>query len=194
LNITTLPIYQFTTLPIYHFLQPLAGTDFTFTEAAVLFPPIKELVVESGYVQYLFFKPNLDENHLFDAIVIGSGFSGGVLADQLSDLGLEVLVLEAGSYLFPSHVANLPRQHKVGQFDKHVWGLFDEFKVINYNNTFGSQFDGAQAFNLGGRSIFWGGLIPRMASWEMDFWPQQSIKWYLEDAGYQRAEDLMNRT
>jgi choline dehydrogenase-like flavoprotein len=28
----------------------------------------------------------------------------------------------------------------------------------------------------------------------MDAWPRQSIRWYLEDAGYQRAEDLINRT
>jgi choline dehydrogenase-like flavoprotein len=103
-----------------------------------------------------------------------------------------VLVLEAGSYLFPSHVANLPRRHRVGQFDKHVWGLYDNFKINNYTNADGSNFIGGQAFNLGGRSLFWGGLIPRMLSWEMDLWPTE-IKWYLEDSGYQRAEDLMNR-
>jgi len=141
------------------FLQPVAGGDYPFTEDLVRFPPIAELVVESGYLQTLFFKPNLDENHQYDVIVIGSGIGGGVLADQLSDLGVDVLVLEAGSYLFPSHVANLPRQHQVGKFDKHIWGLFDEFKVQNYVNGSGSQYFGGQAFNLGGRSVFWGGLL-----------------------------------
>jgi choline dehydrogenase-like flavoprotein len=62
-------------------------------------------------------------------IVVGSGIGGGILADQLSDLNLNVLVLEAGSYLFPTHIANLPRQHQIGQFDKHVWGLWDEFQI-----------------------------------------------------------------
>ena len=33
-----------------------------------------------------------------------------------------------------------------------------------------------------------------MASYELDTWPRQQIRWYLEDAGYQRAEDLMNRS
>ncbi len=176
------------------FLQPVAGGDYQFSENLVRFPPITELVVENGYVQTLFFKPDLAEDHIYDVIVIGSGIGGGVLADQLSDLGVDVLVLEAGSYLFPSHVANLPRRHLVGKFEKHIWALFDEFKVQNYVNNPGSQYFGGQAFNLGGRSMFWGGLIPRMASYELDLWPRQSLRWYLEDAGYQRAEDLLNRS
>ncbi len=175
------------------FLLPTQGGDYIYTEAQVQFPPMQELIVENSRVQQLFFAPNLDENYVFDVIVIGSGIGGGIVADQLSDLGRSVLVLEAGSYLFPTHVANLPRQHQVGQFDKHVWGLYDEFRVTNYENGAGSTFEGGQAFNLGGRSLFWGGLIPRMLSWEMDFWPTP-IKWYLEDQGYQRAEDLMNRS
>ncbi len=79
---------------------------------------------------------------------------------------------------------------ELGNTLKNIWGLYDQFKVINYINDGGSQFAGGQAFNLGGRSIFWGGLIPRMLWWETDFWPQ-AIKWYLEDAGYQHAEDLL---
>jgi choline dehydrogenase-like flavoprotein len=176
------------------FLQPVANGTYQFNPEMVAFPPISELVVENSYVQSLFFKPNLNENHLYDVIVIGSGIGGGIVADQLSDLGADVLVLEAGSYLFPSHVANLPRQHQVGTFDKHVWGLFDDFKIQNYVNAPNSQYYGGQGFNLGGRSLFWGGLIPRMASYELDAWPREAIRWYLEDAGYQRAEDLMNRS
>ncbi|MBD3886155.1 GMC family oxidoreductase [Phormidium tenue FACHB-886] len=174
-------------------LVPVLGGNYIYTEAQITFPPRQEMVVENSHVQQLFFQPNLNEAELFDVIVVGSGIGGGILADQLSDLGMNVLVLEAGSYLFPSHVANLPRQHQVGQFDKHIWGLYDEFKINNYTNAPNSNFIGGQAFNLGGRSLFWGGLIPRMVSWEMDLWPTQ-IKWYLEDSGYQRAEDLMNRT
>ncbi|MEL7353443.1 MAG: GMC family oxidoreductase [Cyanobacteria bacterium J06560_5] len=173
------------------FVQPGAGQTYAYG-GQVQFPPMQELRTENPAIAQMFFQPDLDENKLHDVIVIGSGAGGGILADQLSDRGLDVLVLEAGSYLFPSHIANLPRQHQVGQFDKHVWGLWDEFQVTNYVNGQNSGYQGGQGFNLGGRSVFWGGLIPRMLSYEMDFWPQQ-IKWYLEDSGYQQAEDLMNR-
>lgn len=175
------------------FVYPEQGGFYSYEAPAIQFPPMQELRVENSSVQQMFFQPNFDEEKLYDAIVIGSGMGGGILADQLSDLDLDVLLLEAGSYLFPTHIANLPRQHQIGQFDKHVWGLWDEFQIPNYVNTTESDYQGAQGFNLGGRSIFWGGLIPRMQNYEMDSWPQQ-IKWYLEDSGYQRAEDVMNRS
>ena len=171
------------------FVNPSNNAEYNYT--GLDFPPMEELTVENGIVQQMFFQPNLNEDDEHDVIVIGSGMGGGILADQLSDLGLEVLVLEAGSYLFPTHIANLPRQHLIGEFDKHVWGLWDEFQIKNYDDAPGSGYGGAQGFNLGGRSVFWGGLIPRMASYEMDLWPE-AIKWYLEDSGYQKAEDLMN--
>lgn len=172
------------------FAQPAAGGEYVYASPPLMFPAITEAIVENSYFQQVFFQPNLDENHLYDVIVIGSGVGGGIVADQLADLGADVLVLEAGSLLFQTHIANLPRQHQVGKFDKHLWGLFDEYKVINYANAPGSNYFGGQAFNLGGRSVFWGGFIPRMTWWEMETWPQ-SIRWYLEDAGYQRAEDMI---
>ena len=171
-------------------LQPVGGGETVFDAATVEFPAITEAIVENSHFQQRFFQPNLDEAHPYDVIVIGSGAGGGVVAEQLADLGADVLVLEAGSLLFTTHIANLPRQHMVGMFDKHVWGLFDEYRVLNYVKGANSKYDGGQAFNLGGRTVFWGGLIPRMTWWELDSWPQ-SIRWYLEDSGYQRAEDLI---
>lgn len=83
-------------------------------------------------------------------IVVGSGIGGGVVADQLSDAGRSVLVLEAGSYLFPTHIANLPRQQTPGRFSKHVWGLWDELRVRNTVNA-GGVYNGAAGINFGGR-------------------------------------------
>lgn len=171
-------------------LQPVAGGDYVYAQPPLAFPPLSEALVENTSFQQRFFAPNLDEAHEYDVIVIGSGIGGGVVAEQLADLGADVLVLEAGSVLFQTHMANLPRQHQVGQFDKHLWGLWDEYRVENYVNAPGSEYGGGQAFNLGGRSVFWGGFIPRMTWWELEAWPQD-VRWYLEGAGYQRAEDLM---
>src|SRR5207248_2161852 len=108
------------------------------------------------------------------------------------DAGADVLLAEAGSYLFPTHVGNLPRRLKIGQFDKHVWSLWPDFRVVNYRNTPNSQFAGGQAFNLGGRSVFWGGLIPRQADWELGAWPA-AVRTYLLGGGYDAAERAMNR-
>lgn len=165
--------------------------DQVFTGAQVVFPALTEVVTENSIFQQRYFAPVLNEEREYDVIVVGSGVGGGTVADQLADLGRNVLVLEAGSALFVTHTGNLPRQHQLGKFDKHVWTLFeDHYRVINYQNAPGSAYEGAQAFNLGGRSVFWGGFIPRMTWWELEAWPNE-VSWDLENFAYQRAEDLM---
>jgi hypothetical protein len=51
--------------------------------------------------------PNPD----FDYIVIGSGIGGGTLADDLADgnPGKRILVVDAGSFVYPTHVYNISR-------------------------------------------------------------------------------------
>lgn len=89
---------------------------------AVVFDPSTALPdAEAGVVSRTFFAPALDAARVWDVVVVGSGVGGGVLADALSDRGVQTLVLETGSYVFPTHIANLPRKHRVGEFDKHVW-------------------------------------------------------------------------
>ena len=57
----------------------------------------------------------------FDIVIVGSGVGGGVLADALAQLAkeknLRILVLEAGSFLYPTHVYNLCRflNHRVAK-------------------------------------------------------------------------------
>lgn len=174
-------------------LEPQPGSVLEITDAQVVFDPAPAVEVENGRVQRTFFAPDLDPDRVYDVIVVGSGMGGGLLADQLSDSGADVLVLEAGSYLFPTHVANLPRRLPIGRFDKNVWGLYPTFSFANYVNAPGSFFGGAQAFNLGGRSLFWGGLIPRMGTWELLDWPAP-VREYLLSTGYRLAEDALNRS
>ena len=49
----------------------------------------------------------------FDVVVIGAGMFGGYIADKLyrrgGNLGLRILIVDAGSFLLPTHVQNMPR-------------------------------------------------------------------------------------
>lgn len=127
-----------------------------FGDDAVAFARAELPDPEEGLVSRTYFAARFDPPpEGYDVIVVGSGAGGGVLADELSDRGARTLVLEAGSYLFPSHVANLPRAHRTGTFDKHVWRLWHNpaFQYRPYvNEGAGSQYAGGVGYNLGGRT------------------------------------------
>src|SRR5437764_707880 len=69
------------------------------------------------------------------------GAGGGVLAHRLTAVGLpgsdtrRVLVLEAGSYLFPTHVGNLPRREATGSGTaKGIWELWYDYRVLRWSD------------------------------------------------------------
>lgn len=165
--------------------------DHRFDENDVHFPdaPARalhgydNLRTEEGPQQQERLRSNLRADVQYDVIVVGSGFGGGVLADALSDKGHDVLVLEAGSLVYPSHIMNLPgdwpslpRHHQVGHFV----------------NEPGSEFLFGVHMNLGGRSVFWSGLIPRMRAWELEFWPEP-VRSHLTSQGYASAEATLRK-
>ncbi|KAH8761364.1 hypothetical protein BGZ57DRAFT_904650 [Hyaloscypha finlandica] len=158
-------------------------------------PERQNLITEYGSVAERLLQSNRDENIVYDVIVVGSGMGGGVVASALADENKRVLVLEAGSLLFPTHVGNLPRRLLIGKFQKHIWSLWEYFSVKNYNTPPNSVYNGGQGFNLGGRSIFWSSSIPPLAEWELGVWPK-AIRDYLLDngpnGGYALARGVFN--
>lgn len=122
----------------------------------------------------------------FDIIVIGSGMGGGVLADDLGDrLGKQkrILVLEAGAYLYPTHVFNMSRFGNADVAAKFACGTFWQ----GGNGGTEDYIHERPQLNFGGRSIFWSGLIPRIQQWELDFFPDDVRNAlghrYLDEAG-----------
>src|ERR1700694_4556806 len=108
----------------------------------------------------------------FDAVIVGAGMFGGYCAEKIfrfgAGAGLRVLVLEAGPFLVPTHVQNLPRAgldvpspilpaNDPGTARDLVWGLPWRSNV---------EFVG-QAYCFGGKSLYWGGWCPRVLSSEL---------------------------
>lgn len=128
------------------------------------------------------------ENDTYDAIVVGTGISGGWAAKELCEKGFKTLVLERGRMV--KHVEDYPtmnddpwdykfkgqvpreealRQHKqartgytVNEASKH-W-FVDDIKHP-YNEV--KRFDWMRGYHLGGRSIMWGRHSYRLS--DMDF-------------------------
>ena len=95
----------------------------------------------------------------FDIVVVGSGIGGGILADDLAERDgghKRILLLEAGSFIYPTHVYNVCRFPNAS-LARH-FGC-DTFWQAGHPGT--EDYIGEKPqLNLGGRSIFWSGLIP----------------------------------
>lgn len=113
----------------------------------------------------------------YDAIVIGSGITGGWAAKQLCEAGLKVLMLEKGRAVqhgeYPTeHVApyDLPfrgrgdrkmfaREHavqsQISQFDEGTQHFFINDRLNPYTVAEGTRFTWIRGNQLGGRSLMW---------------------------------------
>lgn len=101
----------------------------------------------------------------FDVIVVGGGTFGSVVAEHLfiSDAthSRRILVLEAGPYVLPEHVQNLPFVAPAsGAPDMRVPWV--NHPALNYAGLL---------YAVGGRSLTWGGWSPELLDVEMIGWP-----------------------
>ncbi|HEX7979736.1 MAG TPA: family 16 glycoside hydrolase [Gemmatimonadaceae bacterium] len=109
----------------------------------------------------------------FDHIVIGGGSFGTVLAARLARRDVtgahRILVLDAGAYVYPEHVQNLPPGLDSGE----VWGVpWNSDSPKSWNQRFPGL-----AYCLGGRSVFWGGWSPYFIDSELPAaeWPASVV-------------------
>jgi choline dehydrogenase-like flavoprotein len=120
---------------------------------------------------------NNDSNKMYDAIVVGTGISGGWAAKELCENGLKTLVLERGRMV--THIKDYPtanldpwdmpnngdltpeqksRQEKQARTGYTVRAESNHWFVDDvthpYNET--KRFDWMRGYHVGGRSIMWG--------------------------------------
>ena len=122
-------------------------------------------------------KPPQDQS--YDAIVVGSGITGGWAAKELTEKGLKTLVLERGPHIehgadyktehVPAHQMyfrgrgdrkeweeKYPVQHRGGGFGEATKHWYVEDKKDPYVTPEGEEFMWIRGYQLGGRSIIWG--------------------------------------
>ncbi len=124
----------------------------------------------------------------YDAIVVGTGISGGWAAKELCENGLKTLVLERGrmiKHVEDYHTAHLdpwdlpnagqatretrerkPKQHRTGYVTNEAHQhFFVDDKKHPYNED--RRFDWIRGYHVGGRSLMWGRHSYRLS--DMDF-------------------------
>jgi choline dehydrogenase-like flavoprotein len=117
----------------------------------------------------------------FDVVVIGAGMFGAYLAEKIYrqsvDEGLRILVLDAGSFLLPTHSQNLPHLGLnapgavlVTRNDQDPGPRVGVWGVPWHSNE---PFTGL-AYCPAGRSIFWGGWSPRHTAVDLASWPKDA--------------------
>jgi choline dehydrogenase-like flavoprotein len=125
---------------------------------------------------------------IYDAIVVGSGISGGWAAKELTEKGLKVLLIERGKNI--EHIKDYVNANK------HIWEfehrdsptnqMKKDFPVLKRDyplneSTFGQwvnekespyvekkRFDWYRGYHVGGRSLMWGRQSYRWSKWDFE--------------------------
>ena len=125
----------------------------------------------------------------YDVIIVGSGAGGGAvlwrLCEKWAAEGKRIGMIEAGDPLIPTHLRNLPTISSE-RFPQYLYNP----KYTSYTSKYSSNYPEAiEVSALGGRTLFWTQISPRMDTSEIMNWPVsiEEMNYY-----YDVAEKAMN--
>jgi cholesterol oxidase len=133
--------------------------------------------------------PSEPERH-FDAVIVGSGFGGSVMAYRLSEAGMSVCVLERGKAYPPGSFPRSPWE--VG---RNFWdpseGLHGMFDVWSFRGI-----GAVVASGLGGGSLLWSNVVLRkdrstFVQEPDEYWP---VTYDDLEPHYERHEQMLKAT
>ena len=137
----------------------------------------------------MYFQTKGKNENTYDAIVVGSGISGGWAAKELCEKGLKTIMLERGRDV--KHITDYPTANKESwdfkyrgqvspkEIEKHykkqsrtgytIWETTKHFFVKDDEHPYTEvkRFDWMRGYHVGGRSLLWGRQSYRLS--EMDF-------------------------
>jgi choline dehydrogenase-like flavoprotein len=134
-------------------------------------------------------------DNTYDAIVVGSGISGGWAAKELTEKGLKVLMLERGNHIehikdyvnankedweFPHRgqrtqqmIKDYPKLKRDYPLSEETAGMWASDKDAPYTET--KRMDWFRAYHTGGRSLHWGRQSYRWNKWDFEANAKDSI-------------------
>ncbi len=124
----------------------------------------------------MYFNNNGKEEVTYDAIVVGSGISGGWAAKELCEMGLKTIVLERGRMVkhgdYPTASMEAWEMPNRGKLTEEEWKDYDKQRRTGYTmskftekmwpkdseNPYSEDkpFDWIRSYQVGGRSLLWG--------------------------------------
>lgn len=198
-------LYNVDIQSLLHLNPQILSPNDIITNMKVYLPPITSAKTQNPPVCY----PEMPEEYLdywipvtpiekmtkeeYDVIIVGSGAGGSSalyrICEQWKGKGKKIGIIEAGGLLLPSHAQNIPTL-EVERFRKY----FLNPKISTPIGWELPQFPGARlVFALGGRTLFWSAVCPRMNEVEFvkEDWPIS----YKELLGYYViVEELLSVT
>ncbi|MFP3126575.1 GMC family oxidoreductase [Ectobacillus funiculus] len=127
----------------------------------------------------------------YDVIIVGSGAGGGAvlwrLCKKWRELGKRIGMIEAGDALLPTHASNIATMN-----DERIGTYFANPNISEPIGENLPDFSGARLFTvLGGRTLLWSAVCPRLHPSEFNEWPIQKQEM---DLYYKIAEEAMSVT